>query len=102
MNEKISIESGSVVTADNKQIAYDHYQDGHAKVIILAHGFYNSKKAVLFKDMAGALIDEYDVIVMDFRGHGESTGLFCWTAREYMDLEAVLKFARENKDKIFI
>lgn len=88
--------SAHVVTQDGKKIYFDHYRSAHAKVIILAHGFYNSKKAVLFKNMAEDLLDVYDVIVMDFRGHGQSEGFFDWTAKEYMDVEAVLVYARQH------
>lgn len=46
--------------------------------------------------MAKALNDEYDVIVMDFRGHGKSDGPFDWTASEHQDLEAILRYAHEH------
>lgn len=91
-----SIKTGYVVTEDKKKIHYDHYTGGHDKVIVLAHGFYNSKQAVLFKDMAAVLNDAYDIIVMDFRGHGKSDGPFDWTAKEYKDLEAVLHYAHKQ------
>jgi len=89
-----NVESGYVLTEDNKKITYDHYKQDHEKVIILAHGFFNSKQTVLFQEMALGLNDEYDIIVMDFRGHGKSDGLFHWTAKEYQDLEAILDYAR--------
>ena len=89
-----------VVTQDGKKIYFDHYQNNHPKVVLLAHGFYNSKKAVLFKDMARGLLDAYDVIVMDFRGHGQSEGFFDWTAKEYLDVEAVLAYAHQHYERI--
>ena len=92
--------TGFVVTKDQKKIYYDHYAHSIDKVIVLAHGFYNSKQAVLFKDMAKALNDDYDVIVMDFRGHGQSEGPFEWTAKEYQDLEAILEYVKERYRKI--
>jgi len=95
-----NVESGHVVTADNMRIYYDHYKNDHQKVIILAHGFFNSKQTVLFQDMAKALSDEYDVIVMDFRGHGMSDGPFHWTAKAYQDLEAILDYARQDYQNI--
>ena len=100
VNPTGQVTSGFVMTSDKKKIAYDHYEADHGKVIILAHGFYNSKQAVLFREMARSLIDEYDVIVMDFRGHGKSEGFFDWTAREYRDLEAVLEYAQPKYEKI--
>jgi len=91
----------SYITAeDNTKIAYDHYTNGHSKVIFLAHGFFNSKQAVLFKGMADDLADDYDVIALDFRGHGKSQGQFTWTAKEFLDLEAVLKLAVRQYEKV--
>jgi len=95
-----NVESGHVVTADNKKIYYDHYKNDQEKVIILAHGFFNSKQTVLFQEMATALNDEYDVIVMDFRGHGKSDGPFHWTAKSYQDLEAILDYASQDYQDI--
>lgn len=95
-----NITTGYVLTEDQKKIYYDHYRCGHSKAVILAHGFFNSRKAVLFKDMAAALIDDYDVVVFDFRGHGESGGPFHWTAKEHLDLIAVLDYCRRDYEKI--
>jgi len=94
------VNSGFVVTKDNKKIMFDHYQTNHEKVIILAHGFYNSKDSVLFRQMATELSSDYDVISMDFRGHGKSEGLFYWTAKEGQDLEGILQYAKKYYDKI--
>ncbi|MCA9402800.1 MAG: alpha/beta fold hydrolase [Candidatus Omnitrophica bacterium] len=89
-----------VTTSDNKKISLDHYRQGHQQVVVLAHGFYNSKQAVLFREMATGLLEEYDVIVFDFRGHGKSSGLFSWTVNEHRDLQAVLDYADQEYDKI--
>lgn len=89
-----------VTTSDQHQISLDHYESGHDKVVIIAHGFFNSKQAPLLKILGEDLATEYDVIIMDFRGHGQSNGLFHWTSKEYLDLEAVLSFAKEKYSKI--
>ena len=94
------MQTGHLVTSDKIRIAYDHYKNGREHVVILAHGFFNSKAAVLFKDMAECLGQQYDVIVFDFRGHGKSQGLFYWTAKEYLDLQTVLTYARRDYAKI--
>ncbi|MCD4779649.1 MAG: alpha/beta hydrolase [Candidatus Omnitrophica bacterium] len=90
----------SVVTTDNQTITFNHYQNGFDRVIILVHGFYNSKQAILFEDMATILSGHFDVIVMDLRGHGGSTGWFTWTAKEYLDIEAVLTYTKRHYEKI--
>lgn len=78
-------------TPDNQRIAYDHYVNGHDSLVIVAPGFMVGKKAVLFKDLAEYLSSDFDVGVLDFRGHGESSGLFSWTSQEYLDLIAVME-----------
>ena len=89
-----------IKTQDGQKIAFDHYENGHDKVVIIAHGFFNSKDADLLKQLGEALGDQYDIIIMDFRGHGKSSGLFYWTSKEYLDLEAVLEYAQKSYDKI--
>jgi len=98
VNTKIN--TGNVITADGIKIAYDRYSQGHERVLILAHGFFNSKKAVLFAQMAQSLVKEFDVLVMDFRGHGASEGFFDWTAKECQDLEALIQYAVIHYKKI--
>lgn len=93
------ITSNIIKTQDGQSIAVNHHQNGHRKVVIIAHGFFNSKDAALLVELAEALDDQYDIISMDFRGHGKSSGLFYWTSREYRDLEAVLHYAKQSYDK---
>jgi pimeloyl-ACP methyl ester carboxylesterase len=92
--------SGYLVTSDQHKIHYDRYSGNHSKVIIIAHGFFNSKQAFLFLKLAKDLSNEFDVIIFDFRGHGLSQGLFYWTSREYLDLLAVVDFANMHYAKI--
>jgi len=95
--EKIS---GIVKSADKQKIFYDHYQGGNKAVIVIAHGFFNSRRSVLIRQLIQCLLDDFDVIAFDFRGHGESEGLFFWTTKEYLDLEAVLTFANERYKQV--
>ncbi|MDD5680257.1 MAG: alpha/beta fold hydrolase [Candidatus Omnitrophica bacterium] len=85
-----------VMTEDGKRIALSHIKRGFSKVVIIAHGFYTNKDTVLFKRMTDAFSKEYDVIAFDFRGHGESSDVFTWTALEQKDLQAVINYAKEN------
>ena len=85
---------------DGQEVHYDHYRFGHHKAVIIAHGFFNSKDAVLLKYLGTLHHDRYDVIIMDFRGHGDSKGLFYWTTREPMDLDAVLRHAGCDYDRL--
>ncbi len=91
--------SAAVTAVDRQRIFYDHYKAGHDKVAVIAHGFFNSKDSVLIKNMVVELAEFIDVITFDFRGHGQSEGLFYWTSKEYLDLEAVLKAANVKYQK---
>ena len=77
--------SGSLKTADNHLIHYDLYRHGYDKLVIIAHGFFNSKDALLLRELGQALEDRFDILLMDFRGHGKSGGAFCWTCKEALD-----------------
>jgi len=92
--------SGYLKTSDHHQIHYDQFKAGHKRVIIIAHGFFNSKQAVLLKQLGESLNNEYDCILFDFRGHGLSSGLFYWTAKEYLDLLSIVEFASQSYERI--
>lgn len=85
--------SGVVITKDKVNIAYDHLKRGSASVVIVCPGFFNSKNNRWMAKAAELASSEYDVIIFDFRGHGNSAGKFSWSAREHLDLEAVLNYA---------
>ncbi len=82
-------------TKDHQRIAAVHHQQGHDKVVVLAHGFYNSKDAYLFRGITDKIAEHFDVIAFDFRGHGRSSGLFTWTVKECEDLRTVIAYARQ-------
>ena len=86
--------SGILITPDKQKIAYNHYKNGHNRVIVIVHGFYNSKDATLLQNLKDNLLDTYDVIMFDFRGHGKSSGLFTWTSKEAFDLKEILTYAK--------
>ena len=100
MSTHHKIQSGSVITLDSHQIRFDHYGNKSDKVVIIAHGFFNSKDALLLKELGQELVGVYDVIIMNFRGHGTSDGLFHWTAKEYLDLTAVVEYAKKQCPEI--
>lgn len=92
--ETEGVESGTVVTRDNVQIAYERYQNGSDAVVIICPGFYNSKKNKLMRKVVELVSPPYDVMIFDFRGHGQSGGIFTWSAKEDMDLDAVVDRAK--------
>lgn len=85
--------SGTLTTKDNTIISYDHYKQQKNSVIVICPGFFNSKANRWMKKAVDMVAQDYDVIVFDFRGHGGSSGLYTWSSREYLDLDAVLNYA---------
>ncbi|MHB8155643.1 MAG: alpha/beta hydrolase [Candidatus Omnitrophota bacterium] len=98
--EYLSVVSGILTTVDHQKISFQHFKNGGLAVIIIAHGYYNSKQCVVLQQLAQALGGEYDIFMFDFRGHGQSSGLFTWTSREGNDLRAALDFIAPQYTKI--
>ena len=94
------ITTETVMAQDGTTVFFDRYSSGHKEVIVIAHGFFNSKDSILLKDFAEELNHQFDCIIMDFRGHGQTEGLFYWTTKEYLDLVAVLEKARGEYQKV--
>lgn len=90
----------TVKTSDKINISWQWHNLGHKQIIVIAHGFYNSKEALLLKQLAKDLSVNYDIALIDFRGHGKSEGLFNWTSKEYMDLLALLDELKTSYDSI--
>jgi peptide-methionine (R)-S-oxide reductase len=89
------MKTGTVIARDGVRLSVDRYGDGaRGAALILCHGFFKSKETPTFRRLSRALAERVDVVAMDFRGHGRSSGLFTFSARESADLEAVLEWAR--------
>jgi len=99
MSEPVVL-SGSLTTSDKEKISYIHFKKGHEKVVIIAHGLFNSKEALLLLQLKDSLIDSYDIIMFDFRGHGKSSGFFSFTSKEDKDLEVILEYAKNGYESI--
>lgn len=66
------------------------------KVVIIAHGGFRSKDMLVKVIMAAWLRKYFDVIAFDFRGHGESGGVWTGDGVTVKDLRAVVNFAKEE------
>ncbi len=89
-------------TPDNVKIAINHHSTGHREVIILAPGWFMTKDSKSFADMAEIFSQDADVISMDFRGQGRSSGLYTFTAKESIDLKTVVDWARPRYEKVYL
>lgn len=87
-------------TSDNIKIAINHYKKGHNEVLILAPGWFMTKDSKSFSQIAEVFNEDTDVITMDFRGHGKSSGFYTFTTKEIVDLETVVNYAKNQYQKI--
>lgn len=93
----------SLKTEDQVLLAVNHHGETDRKgVIILAPGWFMTKDAYIFSTLAKELYEYQDILALDFRGHGKSKGRFTFSAKEYLDLKAVVAYAREIYETITI
>jgi len=89
-------------TEDGVSLKARHYLTGHSQVILIAHGLSQNKDTKIFRAIAESFIKDYDVLVLDFRGHGKSGGRFTFTAKESRDLLAALHYLDGHYESIGI
>jgi len=95
----MAAESGFLATPDHERIAFTHYKGGHSYLVVIVHGFYNSKDSLLLVDLAEELSASYDVFMFDLRGHGTSSGRFSWSSREVGDCGVVAEYLGHAYEK---
>ncbi|MBI3324726.1 MAG: alpha/beta fold hydrolase [Candidatus Omnitrophica bacterium] len=83
-----------VVTDDGARISIDWYREpGRRTALVICPGFFQSKDTLTFQRLACALVGLCDIVCLDFRGHGRSSGLYTFSAREEADLSAAVRWA---------
>jgi len=92
----------SVKTIDNVNISYNIYNNNHKEVVILAHGWFMTKDSKAFTQIAKDFSKYYDVIVLDFRGHGKSKGKYSFGTNEVNDLKPIIDLAHQKYKKIYL
>ena len=60
-------------------------------------GWFMTKDSESFLEMCKVFGTSTDVIGMDFRGHGKSSGFYTFTSRELLDVRAVVHYARNRR-----
>ncbi len=93
------MENYSLKTKDDVEIAINYYNGERDSVVIVAPGWCMTKDSNAFSKIADFFAKSYDVISFDFRGHGKSGGFYTFTAKEIMDMDCVVRFARKNNYK---
>lgn len=89
-------------TSDGIKIAINHYKTGQEKVLIIAPGWTMSKDSKFIDGMAKLFAEIFDVIALDFRGHGKSSGSYTFTHNEAKDLQAVTDYATGLYKEIYL
>lgn len=102
LNGFTEVLEGHVQTSDNVSIAYDTYKNNHDEVIILAHGWFMTKNSNAFTQIAEDFSKYYDVIVLDFRGHGKSSGKYTFGIKEVNDIEPIIEHAHSHYKKVYL
>jgi len=91
----MNVATHTVTAQDGVTISCDAYQgEGRDTALVICPGFFQSKETATFQRMSRALAVHWDVLAMDFRGHGRSGGLYTFSALERADLEAVLRWVQ--------
>jgi hypothetical protein len=82
------------LTRDKIKIsAYLYHRGRHQQVIIICPGFDQDKDSEDFSFLSRWFFrNGYDVLCLDFRGHGESEGIYTYGAYEKRDLTAGYKY----------
>ncbi len=91
-----------VSTNDKVKIALNHFKNGFEEVIIVVPGWFMTKDSKAFFNLSKAFLNYFDVITMDCRGHGKSSGYYTFSAKEIEDLKSVVNYARKFYKKVYL
>lgn len=91
-----------ILTRDNIKIALNHYENGFDRVVIIAPGWFMTKDSKYFKQISEVFTSKSDIISMDFRGHGKSSGLYTFSSKEINDIRSVIEFAKKKYNKVYL
>lgn len=89
-------------TDDGAHIAIDHHFSGNNDAVIVAPGFFQSKGTLTYRRIIRGLRRRYDVVAMDFRGHGRSTGRYTFSSKEAADLDRVARYASLHHERLWV
>ena len=84
----------TVNTPDGIRVVFDQYAGDRSHVLVMCHGFFQSRSTRDFQQMARVFAQQTDVVSLDFRGHGDSSGWYTFSAKEDAELHSVLAWAK--------
>ncbi len=89
-------------TSDGERIDGDLYssQLNHSSVAIVAPGFAQHRQTPPMKKLCQDLSKTLDVVCLDLRGTGTSSGFYTFGEKEQLDLEAVLEWADVHYENV--
>ena len=96
------IEEFYLETEGKNRISLRRIHNGNKKVLIICPGFFQSKNTPTFRSIAESFSGSFDVVSVDMRGHGSSSGLYTFGAREELDMGVIVKHLRKDYEKIGI
>lgn len=97
-----NIKEEQITTDDGVKIVFNHCNNGLESVLIFLPGWFMTKDSKSFRQMGEAFSHKTDVICMDFRGHGKSSGFYTFTAKEIKDIKPVIDYAAKQYKKIYL
>ncbi len=97
-----SVQEKFLITPDGVKVAINHYECGNENVLIVAPGWFMTKDSKAFLDISNSFCEHIDVVTLDFRGHGRSSGFYTFAAKEMQDIETVIEFAKSKYKNIYL
>lgn len=89
-------EQVKLITKDGVALYGEYIDDGKEKTIIILHGITVNLRSDYIVNLAAFLSKDYNVLCIDFRGHGKSSGAL--NGNEYLDVAAAVDYLK-NKDR---
>lgn len=92
-----------LVASDGMRLNLRHFAGSKpvgSRCLIVAPGFAQYSSTLTFSQLCEGLSVYAEVFCLDFRGTGDSDGLYGWGWNEYLDVEAALRFARARFDEV--
>src|SRR5258708_2778021 len=93
----------SFTTQDGIHISSDLYAPEPPRtkgILVIAPGFAQHSRTRSMQAIAQALSPTIDILMLDFRGNGKSSGSYWFGSKEYADLEPLLRWAKGRYGKV--